>query len=366
MTIGFSATRSFPLDGGRLDERCKDSLLNLIDVFISLKMLSIRKYRWVILIAGCAISPISFAASFTHLFIFGDSLSDTGNRASTSLPFVWPYYKNRVSNGPVAVDQLGARLSLPVDASLHLVGQSGGTNYAVAGAIARGTGSIDLDRQVDAFLARFTNQAPTDALYVMMIGANDVRDAIVTTNSSAANQIVDNAAAQVKTQLNRLIAAGARHIAVANIPDLGATPEARIVAQQNGDPGLIARATQLSQRFNNQLSSRTQQVELASGIDLIEFDFFVQFNSLLANASALGFTNTTDACFEPDSLGFHPDCFLGAGFDRFVFFDELHPTAKTHKLIGNALFDAIDSHVPSTTGNGHLGLEGILLLLLDD
>jgi len=324
-----------------------------------------QKCRCLFLVVGLAIAPSGFAVSFTHFFVFGDSLSDTGNRASISLPFVWPYYKNRVSNGPVAVDQLGARLSLPVNASLHLVAQSGGTNYAVAGAIARGAGSIDLDRQVDAFLTKYVNKAPAGALYVMMIGANDVRDAIVATSTSAANQIVDGAAAQIKVQLDRLLQAGAGNIAVVNVPDLGITPEARIVSQQNGDPGLIARASQLSGRFNSQLATRLQQIESASGVDLIEFDFYTQFNSVLANATSLGFTNITDACFEPGSLSFHPDCFLGTGFDRFVFFDELHPTSKTHKLIGNALYNTVNSHVP-TTSNNSIGIGGILMLLLED
>jgi len=328
-------------------------------------MTAVKKWRCLICVICLSVTPTGFAASYSHLFIFGDSLSDTGNRASISLPFVWPYYKNRVSNGPVAVDQLGARLGLPVNASLHLVAQSGGTNYSVAGAIARGNGSIDLNGQVDAFLIKFANKAPAVALYVMMIGANDVRDAIVATSSSAANQMVDSAAARIKVQLERLLQAGARNIAIVNVPDLGVTPEARIVSQENGDPGLIARATQLSVRFNNQLTMRLQQIELASGVDLIEFNFFAQFNSTLANSTTLGFTNTTDACFEPGSLSFHPDCFLGTGFDRFIFFDELHPTSKTHGLIGDALFNTINSHV-ATTSNNSIGLGGILMLLLED
>ncbi len=328
-------------------------------------MFLIRQRRWLLCAFSLVLTPNLFAASFNHLFVFGDSLSDTGNRASISLPFVWPYYKNRVSDGPIAVDHLGSKLNLPVDASRHLVAQSGGTNYAVAGALAGGNGNIDLNRQVDAFLSRFANKAPKDALYIMMIGANDIRDAIIAASPSAANQIVDNATMQIEVQLNRLLQAGARYIAIANVPDLGVTPEARMVSQENGDPGLIARATQLSVRFNNQLTARLLQIESTSGIDLIEFDFFTQFNSLLANTSSLGFVNTTDACFEPDSFSFHPDCFFGTQFDRFVFFDELHPTSKTHGFLGDALFDVVNSHVP-TTSSKDINLSGILLLLLDD
>ena len=61
--------------------------------------------------------------SFSRVFVFGDSLSDTGNLASVIGPFpAPPYFMNRVSNGPVAVEALAARLGHTAEASLHLIG----------------------------------------------------------------------------------------------------------------------------------------------------------------------------------------------------------------------------------------------------
>jgi phospholipase/lecithinase/hemolysin len=99
----------------------------------------------------CLLLPIGAYAQNAgpKLFVFGDSLSDTGNLASFSPnkfchPADFPigddcnglfYQQNRVSNGPVAVEILSANLgSGEPEAALAV---AGGTNYAVAGATAR-------------------------------------------------------------------------------------------------------------------------------------------------------------------------------------------------------------------------------------
>jgi hypothetical protein len=50
-------------------------------------------------------------------------------------------------------------------------------NYAVAGARARDVAeTFDLPEQVAAYLQDVRNNAPSDALYVIDFGGNDVRD----------------------------------------------------------------------------------------------------------------------------------------------------------------------------------------------
>ena len=41
---------------------------------------------------------------FTDVFVFGDSLSDTGNFGAFVGGLGFPFFENRISNGPVAVD----------------------------------------------------------------------------------------------------------------------------------------------------------------------------------------------------------------------------------------------------------------------
>jgi hypothetical protein len=66
--------------------------------------------------------------------VFGDSLSDTGNGGITSFGLFTPapYFVNRFSNGPVAVEYLWQHFN-PGDNSF-LPSLPGGANYAIGGA----------------------------------------------------------------------------------------------------------------------------------------------------------------------------------------------------------------------------------------
>ncbi len=113
-------------------------------------------------------------SSFREIFVFGDSLSDTGNLAS--LPEFGflnnPPFDRGFSNGPRAVEVLANSIGLEVDPLLHLVGPPVGTNFAVSGARARGTNPIDLPAQIGTFLLNNRGKAPSDALYIVFIGGN--------------------------------------------------------------------------------------------------------------------------------------------------------------------------------------------------
>ena len=146
-------------------------------------------------------------SSFRNLYVFGDSLSDTGNLASVRGDFPAPYYQNRVSNGPVVVDVLAERLGLSARASLYLLGRQEGGNYAVAGARARGNDLIDLTSQVVMFLAQQRNEASPDALYVVFVGGNDLRDARDMTDPKAANAAVDAAVSEIVDNVELLLRA---------------------------------------------------------------------------------------------------------------------------------------------------------------
>ena len=83
--------------------------------------------RRLILLIFLLIPAAASAASYSSIYVFGDSLSDPGN-----IPFASgykfppaPYSGTRFSNGPVAVQYLAPLLGLPVDNS---------RNYAQGGA----------------------------------------------------------------------------------------------------------------------------------------------------------------------------------------------------------------------------------------
>ncbi|MDH3220793.1 MAG: SGNH/GDSL hydrolase family protein [Gammaproteobacteria bacterium] len=283
--------------------------------------------------------------SFSRLYVFGDSLSDTGNLGAVVGPLPPPFFMNRISNGPVAVETLAARLGLAVDASLHVLGLNAGSNYAVVGANALGANLEDLNTQILGFQINHGFVAPADALYVMFIGGNDIRAARSEVDFKQARSIVRAAANEVRQAIQTLAQAGARSFLLINAPNIGAIPQTRLIADATNDPELVERARKLSQLYRAALHDVAEDLgdddEYGNEIDIVEFDLFKFFNKVLKRADRFGFTNVTDPCFSTETFSFHPDCNFGANFDRFVFFDEVHPTARTHALAGEAMFEAL-------------------------
>ncbi len=299
------------------------------------------KHRFAFL-AGLLLAVLASAVQagqYSKVYIFGDSLSDQGNLASVTQPFPNPpFFGNRVSNGAVAVEVMAAMMGYTLEPSLHLVGPEQGTNYAVAGARSGTDEAIDLNTQVNAFLLNHGGVAPEDALYVVFIGGNDVRAARDEADFSAALDILGTAAAGVKANLSRLIGAGARHVMVINVPDIGAIPETRLKSEALGEPMLPLLATWKTMIFNRKLSRVVRQVEKDAGIDIVEADLFTLFGNILRDADAYGYTNTTEACFSSQAMNFNPGCNYGQNFDSYIFFDEIHPTKVTHLKAGRVLF----------------------------
>ena len=141
------------------------------------------------------------AASFDAEYVFGDSLSDNGNAAEfggAAYPFP-PSFHDAYTNGPVAAALLAQSFGLNLEPSLwangfmdvHNIFPPGfvpGTNYAFAGATASEDGTIvpgaNLPDQVAAYTAHVSNLADPSALYVVMIGGNDVIRSPVCPNPS--------------------------------------------------------------------------------------------------------------------------------------------------------------------------------------
>lgn len=303
------------------------------------------KYLFLLLVL-CLPTALLADQSFDRIYVFGDSLSDTGNLASVAGDFPEPpYHQNRVTNGLVAVEIMATRLGLPLQTSLHLIGPAVGNNYAVAGASAARSEAIDLNAQVALFLANHGGVAPSDALYVMFIGGNDVRKARGTVDWSAAVQHVKEAAQTVATQMQVLAATGAKNWLVVNSPDIGRIPETRLIAEATGMTGLPARTTALTILFNKALKRRVQMLEDEADIEAERFNLYKLFGRIIKKSDKLGFTNSTDPCFRSELGQFTPGCNFGFYFDQYIYFDEIHPTARVHAMVGEAMYRKVrDDH----------------------
>lgn len=299
---------------------------------------------------GAALLSLSVsAAPFSNLFVFGDSLSDAGNVSlatggatettplapSTGLVPGAPYAEGsgRFSNGPVWVEQLADDLGLSAAPAL-----AGGTNFAFGGARTGPAGAVPptpptLTDQLGLFFGGTGGFAPSDALYTVWGGANDVRDAIVLAASDpiGAGGIVAAAVANIATIVGNLTAAGAVNILVPNLPDLGLTPA--LVLAETVSPGAQAAASFFTGQFNAGLAAALDPFIANPFLNIIELDIFSLLNTVGAAPGAFGLANVTDSCVDFTSVCSNPDDYL--------FWDGIHPTSAAHGIIADLAFAAV-------------------------
>jgi cholinesterase len=164
---------------------------------------------------------------FSDLITFGGPLEDLGNFASVNGDLPPPFFKNRFSNGPLAVEILATRFGLKVEPSLHRIGPARGNNFSSVDAFASGDEPQDLAGQLDAYLTPRGNKADPHALYYIIIGGNEVIQATYEPNDATAIQIVTRAVLAKEEAIHRLVDAGAKTILVPNFIDIGITPQIR-------------------------------------------------------------------------------------------------------------------------------------------
>lgn len=302
-------------------------------------------------------------SAFSEIIIFGDSLSDTGNLAGVVTPNLPPpYFNNRISNGPLAIDYVAE--SLGVDA---VAAAAGGRNYAVVGGNIKGEDFEDLSQQVTRFL---DSQAINDAdnLYFLMLGGNDLRGLRGQPNHEIASLEIELLVTSLLVQIRRLYVAGARQFFIATAPDIGNIPQT--IDLEPSDPGIRLRASSYVQTYNQALMEELQGFVAESDATVYEYDINIVFNDMLQRPLNYGFELTDIGCFDPDSYSLHPQCdtilfpLTEPDFEKFVFFDSIHPTGKAHNIVGQAMSARLLQ--PPLAAKAQLSIVPLLYLLLDD
>lgn len=64
----------------------------------------------------------------------------------------------------------------------------------------------------------------------------------------------------------------------------------------------------------------------------------VEVFARLAGESLSYSLNVTEPCFDPESAQYTVDCNGGDSVGQFVFFDWIHPTARTHAIAGGVMY----------------------------
>ena len=351
------------------------------------------------------------AQAYSQLYVFGDSLSDTGNIGR------WTFD----SSSHQLYDEI---LAKNIGTTLTPSSQ-GGLNYAEGGGVA--VPGLDSEYttqdQVKSYLSSTGGKADPNGLYIHWIGGNDLAAAALSLNPISAVEIATNSATQAASQVNDLLKAGAGTVVVPTVPNIGLTPvlmegiiqvgllpvqqqaleaayqylnaqntpdnDARTEAIHNAlkasttagldselvqdllSKGLIAAydalksvAGDLTDTYNT-----TEDIALAkTGGNIARVDINGLFNEVIADPNLYGFANTAGtACPVGTSAS---ECTSNLpGFDSskaFLFADHFHPTPQAHALIAEYMQSVINGPLEVTALNqGSLALARNTQGLLD-
>ncbi|MCO5601621.1 hypothetical protein L7F22_055744 [Adiantum nelumboides] len=327
--------------------------------------------------------------SVTASFVFGDSLVDAGNNdflpgslaTAKALPngIDFPFHgaahpTGRFTNGLTIPDIIGVGLGLPSFAPPILAPSTTGSallhgvNYASGGAgILNDTGRmfvklIPMDKQIAYFEGTVkeinkmlgveeTRSFLTKALFSITLGANDFLSNYIfplptslekTLSPQEYNQKLLK---QLKVQVTRLYAMGARKIVMVNVPLIGCTPYVRSLNVRR--PGNCSdRANQLAKGFNDGLFSLVQQLnQQLPGANLLYADAYGITEEVVSNYKSYGFKNAEKACcglvgkekgVVPCRFPFVPMC---DSRDDYFFWDPYHPSQVACRLIAAQFLD---------------------------
>lgn len=345
----------------------------------------IRMHRPAVLAVAILCSMTTPVLAYDQLYVFGDSLSDTGNNGR----FTYDSNKHLLYD-EVLAQRIGAAL---------VASDDGGNNYAAGGGVAvPALNSADNTQdQVQSYLNRVNGRADGDGLYIHWIGGNDLAAAAL--NPTTAPGVAYNSAAAAAAQVHSLLNAGAGTVIVPTVPNIGSTPQLmELIIQQALTPVQNA-AVQAAYATLNSLAtpdnaSRTEaihqaltaaaaqgsaipQVQQAIAAQLIAAydslsaqaaqltDFYNQsedrllaqgsgnivrvdvnklFGEAIANPAQFGFTNTAGMACPPgvSSAVCRSDM---PGFDSsqaYLFADHFHPSPQAHLLIADYIQAVLD------------------------
>lgn len=305
-------------------------------------------------------SPLkALAADFTQFYIFGDSLSDTGNVSTFtqvspigSIPPDPPYFQGRFSNDRIWVDYLGEQIGLTptLFANLSTTAPTQGVNFAFGGSNS-GVDNVFIPgvpgvlNQVGLFTQPFlanNQKVDPNALYAVWGGGNDY----LFGQNPNVNQVVNN----LSQSVGLLTQAGAKNILVLNLPDLGKIP---LVSSSANSSNFTA----LTNAHNAMLATALAELSNIPDVNIIPVDIDSVFNRVVANPAEFRFNNIDSSCvvYRIQINQVLRSC---DNPNDFFFFDEVHPTTNVHRLIAETALARISAKsVPeSSTIFGMLAL----------
>ncbi len=320
-----------------------------------------------------------------NLFVFGDSLSDTGNsrivtknygqtnNLQPGYPLFWPpdppYSMGRSTNGLVAPEYLWQAFNPGSQGPVASV--VGGTNYAINGSttglenfnsISPGVltdfhpayNKLGAAWQLQEFAKRQPSFSPDSSLFMVWLFPNDLlywfnsplkTPGTVTGGEGKVDDVsglIVNGISNIAGTVGTLASFGATQFLVPNMPDLSRTPLFLDLPKQQRDD-----ISNITDGFNDGLELTLNQLENSLKLEnplteIITFDTESLFDTVLDDPSAYGFNNVEDPCF----TRVETVVFVCDAPDSSFFWDDFHPTTAAHQLFGQRFAAAVASPVP--------------------
>lgn len=336
---------------------------------------------------------------YSGVYIFGDSLVDAGNALGLakwydglplqSLPDGAPtadlgYFEGRFSDGYTYFDMVTNRFTgtpsepiFPFNYKEPFLGikispfasepKGNNTNWAYGGAqIIRGKESVPgLDAQTSAFRDAVDGRPDPNALYLVTMGGNDVRELAPHSGKVAseadAHADLDRAAARVLRELGQLFDLGARHFLLTGIPDVGLIPRYDLDGDRvlDSDPenlGELERS-EIATRYSIYLDTLIREEvipalrEMGAQVTYVPLVDVPGTDGEIAEQGALQKVLPTIAALHGLTLTELEDNLLA--HQELIFFDLVHPNAQVHALVGAQILAQLD------------GVEAVEILPLD-
>jgi len=324
---------------------------------------------------------------------FGDSLSDVGTyapvatanfgggRFTTNPGQIWTQNVAQYYGGTLTAANTGG-FGIPLSAASGLGYAQGGARVTLQPGVGHATPgtpnadysqatTIPINDQVTQFI---TSHGSFNANQLVLVngGANDIfynltveqataagiqaqlaagtitpaqAQAAGAAAQTAATTAISQSAIDLATVVGRVLQAGATHVVVSTVPDIGGSP----LGLASADQGVTF--SQVTQLFNGTLKGALQQAGLLSKV--VYVDAYSWVDGIQANFQANGFTvsNTGTACNlnamiaaatklgEPNPTAFgtslfcSPQTYTVAGADQsYMYADTVHPTTHLHAL----------------------------------
>lgn len=271
-------------------------------------------------LSACGSGSVASAINPTRFVSVGDGFSDVGQNG----------YVFSVNDGTLLwTQQLASYYGLTLAPA-----SSGGFSYAQGNAMVNspdttsGTNAPSVAAQITTVLAR-TALVPDDLVFITG-GIADIVNAVKATGISTATTDTVKAAGKAQAdQVRRLVNAGATHVVVAGVYNLGISPWA---IKQNITQGL----QDLSVAFNDQLLIGINDL----GATVLYIDPALFFNLIANKPSNYPFDVVdTPACTTADATTCTASTIVsGADYTRYLFADSLYFTPAAQRLFVNESF----------------------------